>query len=29
MWEANPKYSEDKSLCVITTIDEYIKRTVN
>ena len=23
------EYSEDKSLCVVTTIDEYIKRTVN
>ena len=23
------EYSEDKSLCVATTIDEYIKRTVN
>ena len=23
------EYSEDKGLCVVTTIDEYIKRTVN
>ena len=23
------EYSEDKSLCVVTTLDEYIKRTVN
>ena len=23
------EYSEDKSFCVVTTIDEYIKRTVN
>ena len=34
MWKVNPslefqKYSENKSLCVVTTIDEYIKRTIN